>query len=164
MSELPSNIPPVPPRRVVSSAPGRVDLPVSASGAPAQPEAPARTPQEIEDRKGETQRVLKRLLAIIEDHRTSALRMGVKLEQLLDVVLRALEAETRREDPAPILEQGDAVRTYLATALYEELLEEPSNILFTTQVSEDTVRYEAMEAAFWAGCLAALRAKLIPAD
>ena len=43
-----------------------------------------------------------------------------------------------------------------------ELLAEPSNILFTTQVSEDIIRYEAMEAAFWAECIAALRKKLTP--
>lgn len=163
MSDLPPNIPPVPPRRVVTSAPGRVDLPVFAPGAAARPEAAARSPQEIEDRKGETARVLKRLFAIIEDHRGSALRMEVKLEELLEVVIRALEAEIRRDDPEPILDQGDPLRSYLVTALYEELLAEPSNILFTTRVNEDTVRYEAMEAAFWAECVAALRAKIISA-
>jgi hypothetical protein len=29
-------------------------------------------------------------------------------------------------------------------------------------MSEDIVRYEAMEAAFWAECIAALRKKLTP--
>ena len=74
----------------------------------------------------------------------------------------ALEAETRREDPTPILKHGEEVRCYVLTALYEELIAEPSNILFTTQVSEDILRYEAMEAAFWAECIAALRKKLTP--
>lgn len=38
--------------------------------------------------------------------------------------------------------------------------EEPSNILFTTQVNEDVVRYEAMEAGFWRECLGELGRQL----
>lgn len=150
MNEPPANIPPLPLRRLL----------ISEAGTAPEPTKP---PQEIEDRKGETKRIVNRLMAIIEDHRTSALRLGIRLDAvLLEIVLRALEAETRREDPAPILAQGDEIRTYAATALYEELLEEPSNILFTTQVNPDVIRYEAMEAAFWVECLAALRQKIIP--
>jgi hypothetical protein len=77
-------------------------------------------------------------------------------------VLLALEAETRREDPHLHLTTGDEVRTYVLTSLYEDLLAEPSNILFTTHVAKDVVRYEAMEVAFWKECVAALRQKLTP--
>lgn len=142
---------------------GLVPLPrrrmVSEAGAEASVEKP---PHEIADRAGETRRVVKRLLAIIDDHRIAAERLGVALDgSLLEAVIGALEAEVRREDPKPWLQPFDEVRSYVATALYEELLEEPSNILFTTQVSPDVVRYEAMEGEFWAGCVAALRQLLI---
>lgn len=158
------NIPPLPKRRVMISESGAVDLPLQLGGLDPLPDIPdAKLPQDIEDRKGETARVVKRLLALIEDHRVAATRLGITLDApAIDVVLRALEAETRREDPTPILKHGEEVRSYVLTALYEELLAEPSNILFTTQVSEDIIRYEAMEAAFWAECIAALRKKLNP--
>ena len=138
------------------------EIPFSVGGMPLLPEiTPSRAPQEIEDRKGEAKRIVKRLLAIIADHHSSADCIGVALDQpLLLKVVSALEAETRNEDPAPLLSHEDEVRAYLMRALYEELLEEPSNILFTTQVNPDVVRYEAMEVGFWRECLAELRKKL----
>lgn len=135
--------------------------PLSLHGVSPLPElGPVKAPQDIEDRKGELRRIVKRLLAIIEDHRISALRLGVTLDAAaIDAVLRALEAETRRQDPAPILRDGaDEIRTYVFTSLYEDLLAEPSNILHATHVAEGVVRYEAMEAAFWQECVASLRA------
>ncbi len=136
--------------------------PMSLGGMPPLPEVePVKPPQEIEDRKGEAKRIVKRLLAIIADHHSSAFHIGVALDQaLLLQVVSALEAETRNEDPAPFLRHEDEIRAYLMQALYEELLEEPSNILFTTQVNPDVVRYEAMEAGFWRECLAELRNQL----
>lgn len=123
----------------------------------------AKPPQEIEDRKGEARSIVKRLLAIIEEHRISALRMEFTLDaRALDTVIRALEAETRNEDAALVLNDADEVRRYLLTALYEDLLDEPSNILFTTHISKDVVRYEAMEIGFWKECVAALRTELLP--
>ena len=124
---------------------------------------PTKPPQEIEDRAGEAKRIVKRLLAIIADHHSSAEHMGVALDQpLLLQVVAALEAETQNKDPAELLQHTDEIRGYLMRALYEELLEEPSNILFTTQVSPDVVRYDAMEVAFWQECLKELRRQLSP--
>lgn len=140
------------------------DIPLSLHGISPLPELePVKPPQEIEDRKGEIRRILKRLLAIIEEHRLIALRMSIVLDaDAIQQVLLALEAETRREDPHPYLRTGDEVRTYVLTSLYEDLLAEPSNILFTTHIAKDVVRYEAMEVAFWKECVAALRQKLSP--
>jgi hypothetical protein len=42
----------------------------------------------------------------------------------------------------------------------EDLLAEPSNIVFTTHIAKDVVRYEVIE-AFRKGCVTALRQKLI---
>jgi hypothetical protein len=148
MSDLISGLPPLPRRRLVSEA---------GEGADEKPR------QEIEDRKGEAGRVVKRLLAIIEDHRQAAVRLGVEMDAaLLEGVVLALEAEVRREDPQVHLQMGNEVRSYLAKALYEELLEEPSNILFTTHVGPDVVRYEAMDAGFWGECVGELRRVLLP--
>jgi len=137
-------------------------VPFAIGGMPLLPEiTPSRTPQEIEDRKGEAKRIVKRLLAIIADHHSSADHIGMALDQVLLLkVVSALEAETREEDPSPLLHDDDEVLAYLMRALYEELLEEPSNILFTTQVNPETVRYEAMEVGFWRECLAELKRQL----
>jgi hypothetical protein len=158
-----SNIPALPKRRVLVSETGTGGLPVFPGGVSPLPEVEAaKPPQDIEDRKGEARRIVKRLLGIIEEHRVSALRMGFTLDApAIDSVIRALEAETRNEDPVAILADGDEVRRYVLTSLYEDLLAEPSNILFTTHVAKDVVRYEAMEVDFWKECVAALRRELI---
>ena len=46
---------------------------------------------------------------------------------------------------------------YARLTLYDEMLEEPSNVLLATPVSADTTRYEPMPRAFWLDCLRALR-------
>jgi hypothetical protein len=156
--------PPLRKRDLLVSESSISEIPLNLHGISPLPELEApKPPQDIEDRKGEIRRILKRLLAIIEDHRVSALRMSITLDAPgIQQVLLALEAETRREDPAPHLASGDEVRCYILTSLYEDLLAEPSNILFTTHIAKDVVRYEAMEAAFWKECVAALRQKLAP--
>ena len=85
------NIPPLPKRRVLISESGAVDLPLQLGEQSSLPDIPAaKPPQDIEDRKGETARVVKRLLALIEDHRVSATRLGITLDApAIDVVLRA---------------------------------------------------------------------------
>lgn len=164
MTEAFPNLPTLSKGRIVISDSAVSHEPLSLHGITplAEPE-PQKPPQEIEDRKGETRRIVKRLLAIIEEHRIAALRMRVKMDaSMLDTVLRALEAEIRKQDPTAILTVADDVQTYIFTSLYEDLLAEPSNILFTTHIATDVVRYEAMEVGFWAECVAALRKNLIP--
>jgi hypothetical protein len=163
MSYSSSNVPPLPSRRLLIFEPITSGPPLEWGGiSPLTEQDPTKPPQDIHDRKGETRRIVKRLLAMIEEHRKAALRMNFVLNaEALDVVLRALEAETCGADPAAILSDPDTIRSYLLTSVYEDLLAEPSNILFTTHVATDVVRYEAMEVAFWGECVAGLRAKLI---
>jgi hypothetical protein len=134
------------------------DAPLAIGGLPQLPELePVKPPQEIPERAREARRVANRLLAIIADHQAAATRLGVPLDRTaIATVVRALVAESHRQDPGPILIQPDEIRTYVLTTLYEELLEEPSNILHTTTVDQQTLRYEAMEVAFWRESLGAL--------
>lgn len=156
------NIPPSPQRRVLISESGPGGLPIQLGTISPLPEVePPKPAQEIENRQMEAQWIVKRLLVIIEEHRVSALRIGRVLDaSALEVVISALEAELRNEDPLAILLGEDEIRSYVLTSLYEDLLAEPSNVLHTTRVAEDVIRYEAMEAAFWKECVAALRKKL----
>lgn len=164
MSAPSTNIPSLTQRRLLISEMGISGPAFTPGGICPLPELePEKPPKDIADRKGEVRRIVKRLLAIIEEHRTAALRMKFLFHaDSLDIVLRALEAETRDEDPTGILSDFDEIRTYLLTSLYEDLLAEPSNILFTTHIAKDVVHYEAMEADFWRECLAGLRQKLVP--
>jgi hypothetical protein len=150
-------------RRLLFSEGAISDIPLSLHGISPLPEVESpKPPQEIEDRKGEVRRITKRLLAIVEDHRVSALRISIQLDAAaLHQVILALEAETRSEDPAVVLADENEIRSYVLTSLYEDLLAEPSNILHTTHIAEDVVRYEAMEVAFWQECIAGLKQKLL---
>ena len=51
------------------------------------------------------------------------------------------------------LKKLDEIHGYCLNRLFDELVEEPSNILFTTKTGPDTMRYDAMNAAFWIECL-----------
>lgn len=118
--------------------------------------------QPIEDRLVEARRVVRRLIAIVREHRASARRVGSPLDdEALGVVLRALRVESLGGDHHPLLQHDDPVAAWLRNSLFQELLEEPSNILFTTRVDDETVRYEAMEVAFWRECLQLLEKQLV---
>ena len=126
----------------------------SADNPPYRPASP----RVIEDAQSEQRRILKRLRGLIEMHQEFAVRMNVALE-VADVlaVIDALVAEAERCDPLPVLKCPDDVREYARFTLYEEMLGEPSNVLLSTRVSAETMRYEAMPRAFWLDCLRALR-------
>lgn len=114
---------------------------------------PAR-PLPIEDREAETRRVVHHLSAIVREHRASARRIGSPLDdRALRAVFDALRVESLGGDPQSLLQHPEPVAAWLRQALFEDLLEVPGNVFFTTRLDEETVRYEAMEAAFWRECL-----------
>ena len=55
--------------------------------------------------------------------------------------------------PMVVLWHCDEIHGYCLNRLFDELVEEPSNILFTTKTGPDTIRYDAMNASFWIECL-----------
>ncbi len=118
-------------------------------------------PYEIEDRPAEIRRVVKRLEHLLASHLDSAQRMNKQLgEDDFRSIFAALEAEADGLNPQSHLSCPDTVREYLRGLIYEELLGEPSNILYSTRVSKDVIRYDAMPKEFWKECLAAFRKKL----
>lgn len=113
--------------------------------------------QVTRERGAEVGRVVSRLLAIVREHRASARRVGSPLDDRdLEAVIEALRVESSGGDPRPLLHHPEPVATWLRQALFEDLLEEPSNVFFTTRIDDETMRYEAMEAAFWRECLRGL--------
>jgi hypothetical protein len=112
--------------------------------------------------RAEVVRVVKRLEVIVEDHERAAERLGVVLDGAMVLgVLGALRAELRGEEVGPWLADGDEIRRHVGTALFQELLDEPSNVFVATRVDADTMRYEAMPAVFWERCLDGLERVLL---
>jgi hypothetical protein len=123
--------------------------------------SPRRPSEPVEDRGAECDRVLRRLLAILREHRASARRVGSPLDrEAVLTVIAALRLESFGGDPRHLLRHPDPVAAWLRETLYQDLLEEPSNVLFTTRIDDETVRYEAMAPAFWRECLEALEERV----
>ncbi len=120
---------------------------------------------EIENASAEVHRVVKRLKTLLVRHFESAARISVVLgPDDLRVVIDALMAEADRLRPDPHLQCPEELRHYLRVSMFDELVGEPSNILYSTQVSEETIRYEAMPANLWKSCLESLRKQLDSAN
>ena len=120
---------------------------------------------EIKDAPAELRRVVKRLKVLLMPHFESAHRMGVALgPDDLRAVIQALLAEADRLNPDPHLQCPEELRHYVRRTMFDELVGEPSNIFYTTQINQDVVRYEAMPADFWKTCLTALANQLGPLE
>jgi hypothetical protein len=116
-------------------------------------EKPART-EALTNRKGEVARVVKRLLAIVREHRSSARRVGAPIDPTaLGMIVNALRIASFGRDPRPLLHHPDPVAAWLRQSLFQDLLEEPGNVLFTTRIDDETIRHEATEVEFWKECL-----------
>lgn len=121
--------------------------------------------QEIGDRKGEAKRIVKRLAAIVEDHRQSAIPLKIDLgAKDLAAVLHSLRDHAKGGTGTPVAGARDEIHGYCLNRLFEELVEEPSNILFTTNTGPDTIRYDALNAEFWIECLDLMESTFCPPE
>jgi len=110
--------------------------------------------QDMEDPKGEAQRIVKRLAAIVEDHRQASKPLEIDLgPDDIRAVIGSLKKHAKGGAGAPVSDARDEIHGYCLNRLFEELVEEPSNILFTTQKGADIIRYDAMNVSFWLECL-----------
>jgi hypothetical protein len=115
----------------------------------------------IENRPQECARIVKRLLEMIDRHVASLTKSGLSISWAeMQLVLLALEADADGRDVNVHLEAADEISAYVKRNLYDEIVVEPSNIFYTTQVDGKTVRYEALPKDFWKECLSLLRQKL----
>ena len=115
----------------------------------------------IENRPQECARIVKRLLEMIDRHVASLTKSGLSISWAeMQLVLLALEADADGRDVNVHLDGADEISAYVKRNLYDEIVVEPSNIFYTTQVDGKTVRYEALPKDFWRECLSLLRQKL----
>lgn len=109
---------------------------------------------EVENTSAEAHRVVKRLKVLLMAHCQGAARIRVTPEpDDIRAVVLALLAEADGLNPESHLQCPDEIRHYFRRTMFDELVGEPSNILYTTQISPEAVRYEAMPADFWKKCL-----------
>jgi hypothetical protein len=131
--------------------------------AEGEPEEAGRPPQAIENRGAEAARVLKRLMILAGDHARSATALGIELRtDDLRAVIAALRDHARGGTGLPVPVARDEVHAHVLDRFFEELVEEPSNILFTTATGPDSIRYDAMDPGFWLECLDLLEHTLCP--
>jgi hypothetical protein len=134
----------------------------NASGlAEELPFRPLREKLSVKNEGAELRRGVKRLRSLLGSYFESAARMGIELgPDAIRAALNALIAEAAGLPPATHLQCPDERRHYLRCTMFDELAGEPSNILYSTRVNADTIRYEAMPHDFWKSCLRTLRDQL----
>jgi len=124
---------------------------------------PVEVEQPMDDPLAESKHIIQRLCVIVEDHRQAASHMDIQLgSNDLKLVIGALREHARGKEGLPVPHARDEIHGYCLNRLFEELVEEPSNILYTTKKAADTVRYDAMNTKFWIECLDLMEAKYCP--
>lgn len=119
-------------------------------------------PLPMENRWHHSERIGKRLITIVNEYRICAHRVGRPLDsEALANIIHALRIESFGGNPQALLDHGDPVAAWLISSLYQELLEEPGKIFFTTSVDHDMIPDAAMPPAFWRECLAELEGRIL---
>lgn len=92
------------------------------------------------------------------------LKSGAPLQITLNPVeiLSAIEAAIREADgqPSPWPDGADA-RTFFIHGLYDDLVQQPSNIFETKLFPDGTERYIPISRATWKACLEGLKAQIV---
>lgn len=115
----------------------------------------------IENRPQECGRIVQRLMEMIDRQVASLAKSGFAMGWAeMERVLLALEAEVEGEEVNIHLDGGDEISAYVRRSLFDELVSEPSNIFYTTQVDGKSMRYRALPKEFWKECLQVLRQRL----
>lgn len=124
---------------------------------------PVEAEQKMDDPLAEAKHVVQRLAAVFEEHRVAASRMDIDFgSKDLKLVIGALRDHAKGGEGLPVLGSRDEIHGYCLNRLFEELVEEPSNILYATKKNADTIKYDAMNSAFWIDCLDIMEAKFCP--
>lgn len=110
----------------------------------------------------QTQGVVKKLQVVIADYLESGKPLKLTLNPI--EILSALEAaiEEAQGRPSPWPDGADA-RAFFIHGLYDEIIQQPSNIFETRFFPDGSERYVPVSRATWKACLESLRTKIIEA-
>ena len=112
--------------------------------------------------KSQIGEVVQKLQAVIADYLESGKPLKLTLNPI--EVLSALEAaiEEAQGRPSPWPDGADA-RAFFIHGLYDEIIQQPSNIFETRSFPDGSERYVPVSRATWKACLESLRTKIIEA-
>lgn len=112
--------------------------------------------------KSQISEVVQKLQAVIADYLEGGKPLKITLNPI--EILSALEAaiEEAQGRPSPWPDGADA-RTFFIHGLYDEIIQQPSNIFETRFFPDGSERYVPVSRATWKACLESLRTKIIEA-
>jgi hypothetical protein len=113
--------------------------------------------------KADTQQmagVLARLSGVMADYLESGRHIDIVLNpvEILSAVGAAIQEAEGRPSPWP---DGADARTFFIHGLYEEIIQQPSNIFETRIFPDGSERYIPLNRASWKACLELLRDQII---
>lgn len=103
---------------------------------------------------------MSKLHVVIADYLQSGAPLKLKLNPV--EILSAIEAAIREAEgqPSPWPDGADA-RTFFVHGLYDELIQQPSNIFETRVFPDGTERYIPISRATWKACLERLKSQIV---
>lgn len=107
----------------------------------------------------EIQSVVRKMQVVIADYLESgkALKITLRPVEILSAIEAALEEADGRPSPWP---DGADVRTFFIHGLYDEIVQQPSNIFETRLFPDGSERYVPVSKAAWKACLQEIRDRL----
>ena len=120
-------------------------------------------PETAQDRKVEAGRIVKRLSVLVDEHRQAAVPLSIELSDTdVCAVIAALRDHAGGGPGTPVPGARDDIHAHVLNRLFEELVEEPSNILFAKPNADGSKvsGYQAMDVTFWLECLDVWEAQL----
>jgi len=104
--------------------------------------------------------VITRLQVVIADYLQSGTSLQIKLNPI--EILSAIAAAIREAEgqPSPWPDGADA-RTFFLHGLYDELIQQPSNIFETKVFPDGTERYLPINRSTWKACLEKLHGQIV---
>ena len=141
-----------------------------AAGAPEGVAAVIRTEQELEkliagESSADTRQinaVVSKLHVVIADYLDSGkpLKISLSAIEILSAVEAAIQEAVGQPSPWP---DGADVRSFFIHGLYDDLIQQPSNIFETKRFPDGTDRYLPISPATWKACLEKLRSQIVEA-
>lgn len=110
--------------------------------------------------KSQISAVVKKLCVVIADYLESGEAIDITLSTM--EIVSAIEAAIQEAigHPSPWPDGADA-RTFFVHGLYDELLQQPSNIFETKLFPDGSSRYVPISRAVWKACLEMLRDQIV---
>lgn len=104
--------------------------------------------------------LVERLSIVVADYLEGGITMGIRLGPV--EIVSAIDAAVKEADgQASPWPDGADVRTFFLHGLYEEIIQQPSNIFETRIFPDGSERYIPVNRGMWKACLETLRRRVV---